>query len=52
MVNVTISYDGSTKTITDPYHVSRVAGTDEVFVWYEKDGEKEKFENAEIIEVE
>ena len=40
------------KTITDPYHVGRIAGTDKVFVWYEKEGEKETFEDAEIIEVE
>lgn len=51
-MEVTIRHGVSEKTITDPYHVSRISNTDKVFVWYDEYGEKETFEDAEILEVE
>lgn len=51
-MDVTIRHGNSTRTFTDPYHVGRISGTDKVLVWYEQDGEKETFEDAEILEVE
>lgn len=52
MVDVTIRHGSSTTTITDPYHVGVISGTDKVFVWYEDGGEKETFDDAEILIVE
>jgi hypothetical protein len=51
-MKVTIRHGHSTRTISDPYHVGQISGTNKVLVWYDKNGEKETFEDAEILEVE